>query len=367
MSSAESAAASAASIVVGFASDNYSGVHPRILEAIESANTGDALPYGEDVWTARLQDELGDALEHPVDALPVLTGTGANIVALRAIAPAWGSVVVPATSHELTDESGAPEHALGLKLLPIPTPDGKLRPADIDSAAEVIGDVHSAQPSAVSIANVTEVGTVYDAAEIAALAETAHRHGLRLHVDGTRLWGAAAALGSSLADLSSTAGVDILSLGGTKTGALAAEAVVVLDPELREGVPYIRKQLAQLASKSRFLAAQMLALLEDDLGLDLARHGHAMARRLLTALGSDGSASTRSGELRLGYDAQASSLFPILPDAVAARLRKRYRFYDWRVLDGERMVRWMTSWATTPEEVDAFAEAIRAAIAADAH
>lgn len=345
---------------IAFASDNYAGVHPSVLGAIARANSGPAIPYGEDPWTARLGDVVSETLGTHATVLPVFNGTGANIVCLRAIAPAWGSVVVPATSHELTDESGAAEHALGLKLLAVPTRDGKLRPSDVEEQLAALGNVHSAQPCAISVANLTEVGTAYTPDEIGELARIAHAHGLLMHVDGTRLWAAAVATGSSLRSLVAEAGVDIASIGGTKAGALAAECVVALNPHLG-GLPYIRKQLAQLASKSRYLSAQMLALFDDDLGMRLARHAHEMMRRLLRGIGSDGRAGAR-GTPKFAFDVQGSAAFPVLADEAARRLRASYRFYDWRVLPGAREVRWMTSWATTPAQVDAFARAIRAAI-----
>lgn len=337
-----------------FASDNYAGVHPEVLAAIAAANDGHEISYGEDTVTARLQEVVKERFGERAEAYPVFNGTGANVVALTSVLPRWGAVVTTTTSHLHTDEGGAPEKTAGLKLFPVPTPDGRLTPELLETEAFGYGDEHRAQPLAVSIAQTTELGTLYRPGDIAAIAEAAHAHGMAVHVDGSRLWNAAAALGVPFREFTTDAGVDILSLGATKNGAIAAEAIVVLDPERVEGMTYLRKTAMQLSSKMRFLSAQLLALFDDDLGLRSAAHANAMAARLRGAL---------EGAPGLGFSqpTEANAVFAVLDNEVADRIRARYRFYDWDRAAGQ--VRWMTSFDTTEADVDAFAAAVREELA----
>jgi threonine aldolase len=253
------------------------------------------------------------------------------------------------TAHVHCDEGGAPEKMAGLKLLTVPTPDGKLTPALVDRQAWGFGDEHRAQPAAVTITQSTELGTVYTPDEVAAVAAHAHEHGMRVHLDGARLSNAAAALGVPFREFTTDAGVDVLSLGGTKNGLLAAEAVVVLDPDAVSGVHYLRKTSMQLASKMRFFSVQLLALFEGDLWLRSAAHANAMAARLAQAV-------EPVPGVRLTRPVQANAVFAVLPVEVTERLQKRFRFYTWDEHTGE--VRWMCSFDTTEEDVDAFAAAI---------
>jgi threonine aldolase len=333
-----------------FASDNYAGVHPEVLAAIAAANTGHEISYGEDSVTARLRAIIKRHFGNRSEVYPVFNGTGANVVALTSALPRWGAVVTTATSHLHTDEGGAPEKTAGLKLFPVPTPDGKLTPGLLETEAFGFGDEHRAQPLAVSIAQTTELGTLYRPEEIRAIADAAHAHGMTVHLDGSRLWNAAAALGVPFREFTTDAGVDILSLGATKNGALAAEAIVVLNPENIDGIVYLRKTAMQLASKMRFLSAQILALFDDGLGLRSAAHANAMAARLRAAI---------EGTPGLGFSqaTEANAIFAVLPNDVADRLRARYRFYDWDRAAGQ--VRWMTAFDTTEADIDAFAAAIR--------
>jgi threonine aldolase len=334
----------------GFASDNYAGVHPEVLAAIAEANGGHQVAYGEDVYTARLQEVAKSHFGERAEAFPVFNGTGANVTALTSLLPRWGAVVTSANAHIHTDEGGAPERMTGLKLLPVQTPDGKLTPDLIDREAWGWGDEHRAQPLAVSITQTTELGTVYTADEVRAIADHAHAAGMVLHMDGSRLSNAGAALGGDLARFTSDAGVDILSLGGTKNGLLLGEAVVVLSPEASTGLIYLRKLTMQLASKMRFISAQLVALYEGDLWMRSARHANAMAARLRSSIeGIDG--------LTFTQPTQANAIFVALPPGVADRLREHFRFYDWNPATGE--VRWMTAFDTTEADVDAFAAAIR--------
>ena len=339
----------------GFASDNYAGVHPEVLAAIAEANGGHQIAYGEDVYTARLQEVMREHFGDAAEAFPVFNGTGANVTALTSVLPRWGAVVSTSTAHIHTDEGGAPERISGLKLLPVPTPDGKLTPDLIGEEAWGWGDEHRAQPLAVSITESTELGTLYTPDEIAAICEHAHGLGMVVHVDGARLANAAAALGTTYAEFTTKAGVDIVSLGGTKNGAMGAEAVVVLKPGVAPGLLYARKYSMQLASKMRFIAAQLIALHEGDLWHRNASHANAMASRLRAALeGTPG--------VRFSQPTQSNGLFVCLPPGVADAVREHFFFYDWDASIGE--VRWMCGFDTHEEDVDAFAGLIKDAIAA---
>src|SRR3954468_17250722 len=268
----------------GFASDNYAGALPEVVEAIAAANAGHAPAYGEDEWTARAEARFREHFGPEARVFLALNGTGANVVALRALAQPWSAVVCPETAHLNVDECGAPERVGGLKLLTVAAPDGKLTPQLVASRLGRFGDEHAVQPRVVSISQSTELGTVYSVDEVRALADQAHTHGLLLHVDGARLANAAAALDVPLGALTTDAGVDALSFGGTKNGLLLGEAVVLLRPDLGEGIEYLRKQSMQLASKMRYLAAQFDALLQDDRWRRAAANANAMARRLAEAL-----------------------------------------------------------------------------------
>jgi threonine aldolase len=340
--------------VRGFASDNYSGAHPEVLAALAAANGGHQVSYGQDEYTARLQAEMEALFGEGVEAYPVFNGTGANVVSLQSLVPRWGAVVCATTAHINVDENGAPERVGGLKLLGVPTPDGKLTPELIDREAWGWGDEHRAQPLAVSLTQTTELGTRYSVGELRAITEHAHARGMKVHMDGARLANAAAGLGVPVREFTSDAGIDILSFGGTKNGMLFGECVVALDPEAAHGLTYLRKMDMQLASKMRFVSAQFLALLEDGLWLRSAAHANAMAARLRAAVeGLDGVELTQATE--------SNGVFAILPEGVADRLRERFRFYDWDA--ARREVRWMCSFDTTEDDVDRFAEALREELA----
>jgi len=334
----------------GFASDNYAGVHPEILAAIAAANGGHQIAYGEDAYTARLQEVMATHFGAQAQAFPVFNGTGANVVSLQSMLPRWGAVICAETAHIQSDENGAPERIGGLKLLTVPTPDGKLTPELVDRQAWGFGDEHRAQPGVVSITQSTELGTAYTPAEVSALTAHAHGLGLTVHMDGSRIANAAAGLDLPMRAFTTDAGVDVLSFGGTKNGLLYGEAIVVLTPAASAGLVFLRKMDMQLASKMRFVSAQLVALLEGDLWLRSAQHSNAMALRLRAAVeGLEG--------ITLTQPTQANALFAVLPDGVADRLRAKFRFYDWNEATGE--VRWMCAFDTTEADVDAFAAAIR--------
>ncbi|MDQ6754326.1 MAG: low specificity L-threonine aldolase [Actinomycetota bacterium] len=340
--------------VRGFASDNYSGVHPEVLAALAQANEGHQVSYGEDAYTERLQHVMAGQFGPGVEVFPVFNGTGANVLSLQSLLPRWGAVVCAQTAHINLDENGAPERVGGMKLLAVPAPGGKLTPELIDREAWGWGDEHRAQPLAVSITQTTELGTCYTPEEVRAIADHVHAKGMKLHMDGARLANAAAHLGQPLRAFTSDAGVDVLSFGGTKNGLLYGEAVVSLNPQATPGLPYLRKMNMQLASKMRFISAQFIALLEGDLWLRSAAHANAMATRLRASVDQiDGVQPTQA--------TQSNGVFAILPEGAADRLRESFRFYDWN--EAAREVRWMCSFDTTEADIDAFVEAIRRELA----
>ena len=336
----------------GFASDNYSGVHPDVLDAIAAANGGHQTSYGSDAYTAKMTEVLRGHFGPQAEAFPVFNGTGANVTALLSMLPRWGAVVCAQTAHINVDEGGAPEKVAGLKLYPVPTPDGKLAPELIDTEARGFGDEHRAQPLAVSITQSSELGTLYTPDEIRAITDHAHSLGMAVHLDGARLSNAAAALGVDFAAFTTEAGVDVLSLGGTKNGALGAEAVVVLNPDACTGLTYLRKTHMQLASKMRFVSAQLVALYEGDLWHRNAAHSNAMATRLRAAVAD-------VPGVEFSQPTQANGVFARLPEGVADAVRSEFFFYDWDA--AAREVRWMCSFDTSEADVDAIATLIRAA------
>jgi threonine aldolase len=335
----------------GFASDNYSGIHPEVLAAIAEANDGHQGAYGSDAYTARLQEVFQEQFGEGVEAFPVFNGTGANVTGLQSMLPRWGAVVAASTAHINVDEGGAPEKIGGFKLLTVPTDDGKLTPELIDREAWGWGDEHRAQPLVVSITQSTELGTLYTAEEIRTIADHVHERGMKLHLDGARLSNAAAALDLPLRAFTRDAGVDVLSFGGTKNGAMLGEAIVVLDPAASDGLVFSRKFNMQLSSKMRFVSAQLIALLEGDLWLRNARHANAMAARLRGEI-EDGIDAGSINGVSFTQPTQSNGVFATLPDGVADALRESFRFYDWDAARNE--VRWMCSFDTHESDVDAF-------------
>ncbi|UEM01864.1 low specificity L-threonine aldolase [Skermanella rosea] len=330
---------------MNFTSDNVTGAAPEILEALVAASSGPTPSYGEDPLTARVSEKLSALFDHEVAAFPVATGSAANALALAALAPPYGAVYCHEMSHVNTDECGAPEmFTAGAKLVGLPGPGGKIEPATLRATLEKAGAgvVHHVQPAAVTLTQATESGTVYTPAEVAALSEVARSHGLPVHMDGARFANAVARLGCSPADLTWRAGVDVLSFGATKNGALAAEAVVFFKPELARSFAFRRKRAGHLFSKMRFLSAQLDAYLEGGLWLRLATHANAMADRLAAGLAALPGADLRD-------PVEANEIFISLPEPVTAGLLERgYAFYRW---DGP-VVRLVTAWNTSAEDVD---------------
>jgi threonine aldolase len=343
---------------MNFASDNTAGIAPPILDAIVRANPGFALGYGNDEATRRVEKRLAALFEHEVAVLLVPTGTAANALALAHVSPPWGAVLCHAESHIATDECGAPEFFGGMKLIEIEGDACKITPEGFNAAlARGRGAPHSVTPSALSLTQSTEVGTLYGNAEVRMLADIAHGRGMAVHMDGARFANAVAALGCSAAEATWKAGVDVLSFGATKGGALGAEAVVFFDPARAAGMASRRKRAGHLISKHRFLAVQMEAYLADDLWLALARHANRMAADLDRKLAAIGVTPV--------WPVQANELFVKLPRAADARLKAAgAAYYPWptsglpqgTVGSDEILVRLVTSFATTSEEVDRFAE-----------
>ena len=326
----------------GFASDNYAGTHPEVLAALAVANGGHTSAYGEDPYTGALRTKFREMLGSRTEVYPVFNGTGANVVGIQSMLTRWGGVIAPAIAHINTDEGGAPEKVGGFKIIPVPTPDAKLTPELIRAHAGSRG-VHTIQPQVVSITQSTELGTLYSPDEIRAIADTTHELGMSLHVDGARIANAVAALGVSLKD--ALPGVDVLSFGGTKIGAIGAEAVVVLNPDAVTGAEFLQKNTMQLASKMRFVSAQLLALLEDDLWVRAGAQANAMAARLRRGVSEvPGVTFTQPTEV--------NGVFAILPEGVADKVREHVKFYDWNSATGE--VRWLTAWDTTTADIDRF-------------
>lgn len=341
-----------------FASDNAAGAHPAVIDAVIAANQGHALAYGDDDLTRECEARFRDLFGAQAVTRLTFNGTGANIVALAALQGALPgphhAVVCTNWAHIDADETGAPERALGTKLLDLPSPDAKLVPEQLRDLGHFLGVQHHVQPGIVSITQATELGTLYTPEEIAELCAEAHRMGMLVHLDGARIANATAALGGrreTLRSFTVDVGVDVVSFGGTKNGLLGAEAVIFLTPQAAVGSDYIRKQVTQLPSKMRFLAAQFNAVLHDDLWISLAAHANEMATELhrLTA---------DLPGVQMGDKPQVNSLFPRLHRDWIAPLREWCFFWDWDV--GTNQVRWMTSWDTETRDVERFANGVAA-------
>jgi threonine aldolase len=324
------------------------------MAALADANVGHALAYGADDITPRAVAALRDLFGVPAEVVFTWGGTGANVVGLQCLLAPYQGVICPDTAHINVDECGAPERFTGSKLLAVRTRDGKLRPEQIEAQVHALGVMHHVQPAVVSITQSTEMGTLYTAAEITALAEEAHRHGLRVHLDGARIANAAAALGGDIRSFTVDAGVDVLTFGGTKNGLMYGEAVVFLDPELGRAAPYVRKQAGQLPSKMRYVAAQFEALLADDRWLHNAAHANEMASLLAErAAAVDG--------VEVQRPPAVNSVFVTVPPEALAALQAWSFFWEWDPTTTE--VRWMTSFDTTADDVERFTEGVAAVIA----
>jgi threonine aldolase len=335
-----------------FGSDNHAGAHPAILDAMMAANSADVTSYGGDPLTAQVTRQLRETFG-AAEALLVVGGTAANVLGLSLMLRPFEAAICAESAHINDDECGATERILGNKLLTVRTPDGKLTPELIAARLTGRGVARRVQPRAVAITQATEMGTCYSLDELRGISEFCRANDLLLYIDGARLANSAASLGCTLADLAAHA--DALSFGGTKNGAVGVEALIVMNEALAADAPFQRMQLMQLVSKMRFLAAQFIALLTDDLWLRNARHANAMASRLAEAVRD-------VPGVRLAHPVQANGVFAVLPSDQVAVLQRDWKFGVWsQPNDWESLVRWMTAFDTTEADVDAFAAAIRAA------
>jgi threonine aldolase len=344
---------------MNFASDNAAGIAPEILAAIARANDGAVLAYGRDEWTKRVEARFAEMFERDVAVFLVPTGTAANALAVAHLTPPWGAVLCHDEAHIATDECGAPEFfGGGIKLMGLAGEAGKIAPATLQHALErgQWGGPHHVSPAVLSLSQATEAGTIYRPAEIRQLADIAHARGLAVHVDGARIGNALARMNASPAQATWQAGVDVLSFGATKGGALAAEAVLFFDPARGANMSERRKRGGHLVSKHRFVAAQIEAYLADDLWLRLARHANAMADRLAAGLAAAGFAPV--------WPVEANEVFVALPSRTDERLKAAgASYYPWTTdappngtvlpLDVV-LVRLVTSFATTADDVDRF-------------
>src|ERR1051326_744434 len=321
-----------------FASDNNAGIHPKILQAVSAANRGHAVGYGDDVYTEAAVRKFKQHFGSDVEVFMVFNGTAANCLSLKAATESYQAVICTEAAHIYTDECGAPEKFTGCKLIPITAPDGKLTVKAVSHAYHGIGDQHHVQPRGISITQATEMGTLYQPKEVRDLARFAHQRDMVLHMDGARIANAAAALGLTLREATRDLGVDVLSFGGTKNGAMGAEAVVFFDKTLARDFLYVRKQGMQLASKMRFISAQFDALLSGNLWRRNAEHANRMADRLKNEIG-------KIPQVKIVYPVEANGVFAKIPRQAIAKIRKRYFFYVWN--EEESVVRWMCSWDTT--------------------
>jgi len=342
---------------MNFTSDNCYGASPTILEAIAAANSGSAASYGDDAVTARLQTRFAEIFEHDVAVFPVISGTAANALSLSTLAPPHGAIVCHAQSHIAVDECSAVEQFThGARLIGLDTPDGKLTPGAIETALSPIqkGAVHHAQPASVSLTQSTEFGTVYRPEEAAAIARVAHARAMKVHLDGARFANAVSFLSCAPADITWRAGVDVMSFGATKNGAVGAEAVIFFDRALVHDFEYRRKKSGHLMSKMRFVSAQLEAYLVNGLWLRNAAFANQSAARLAAGL------RDVSG-IEIAYPVEANAIFAQVPDRIVENLRKAgAHFYDWAPpRNGKTLIRLVTSFATPEEDVANFVAVAR--------
>ena len=333
-----------------FASDNNSGVHPLVMEALNQANQDHAVGYGDDAWTEEAVRKIREAFTPDCEPLFVFNGTGSNAVALQLCTRSYNSIICAETAHIYVDECGSPARMTGCQIRPFATPDGKLTPELVRPYLCYFGEQHHSQPGAFYISQCTELGTIYQPDEIRALTELAHRYGMYVHMDGARLANACAALNLSFKELTADCGIDILSFGGTKNGLMLGESVIIFNPALKKEAYFVRKQSAQLASKLRYLSCQFTAYLTDDLWLKNALHANRMAELLYTGL-------KELPEVRFTQKMESNQLFLTMPRPVIDSLLKDYFFYFWN--EEENEIRFVTSFDTTEQDIEELLRAIR--------
>jgi len=341
------------SVFTGFGSDNHAGVHPAVLKALAKVNGGYAVAYGDDEVTAQATSLLQKVFGRESEIFFLYNGTGANILGLRSIMESYQSVICSDVAHLTVHECCGPEAFIGCKLVPVPTPDGKLTVDLVDSCLVGVGDVHMAQPRVVSVTEATERGTVYRPRELRRLSRFAHEHGLLVQMDGARLCNAAAFLDVGLNELAGRVGVDVLSFGGTKNGMMGGEAVVFFNSEYARCFPFFRKQGMQLASKMRYISAQFVGMFEGDVWLRNACHANAMARLLAEGLGE-------VPGVRVTQKVEANMVFVLLPERSVSVLLKEFFFH--RFDERRPEVRLVCSFQTTAVDVERFVGAVRKAV-----
>ena len=329
----------------GFASDNNSGVHPAIFQALADANDGHTIAYGDDPYTQKAIQLFRDEFGPHVDVFFVFIGSAANVLGMKAATQPYHSIICAETAHINVDECGAPERFTGCKVLYCPTPDGKLTVDMVQKHMHGIGFEHHSQPRVISITQPTELGTLYTPDEIRILADYAHAHGMYLHMDGARIANAAVALNTNFRAFTTDVGVDILSFGGTKNGMMYGEAIVFFTPELKEGFKYTRKQGLQLASKMRYISAQFIAYLSNNQWRETALHANRMAKMLEAEL-------IKIPQITITQKVEVNGIFAIVPPQIIPKLQNEYFFYMWDEHRSE--VRWMTSWDTTEDDIVGF-------------
>jgi threonine aldolase len=333
-----------------FASDNYSGAHPEVLEALEAANSAHAAAYGNDDYSKKAITQFKKLLGENIDVFFVFNGTAANVLGLQSAVESINSIFCASTAHLNTDECGAPEKFTGCKLIDLPTLDGKISVDQIKPYLSAIGNPHNTQPKVISITEPTEYGTLYSCDEIKELANFAHQHKMFLHMDGARISNAATGLNKSLKEITKECGVDILSFGGTKNGMMFGEAVIFFNRDLAKNFLYIQKQGMQLGSKMRFIAAQFETFLSDNLYLKNASQSNKMAQLLAEEV-------QKIPQIKITQKVQANSVFAVVDPMYIPLLQKEFPFYVWNNQKSE--VRWMCSFDTTKEDIMRFIEVIK--------
>jgi threonine aldolase len=333
-----------------FASDNNSGVHSDIIDAITSANTQHTIAYGDDVYTHEAEQVFKNLFKADVDVYFTFLGTGANVLAMKSSAQSFNSVLCADTAHINVDECGAVQNFTGASLNCLPSVNGKISVSDIEKELHSIGDEHHSQPSVVSISQPTELGTLYSVDEIKEICDFAHANNLVVHVDGARIANAVAAMNVSVNEMITDTGVDLLSFGGTKNGMMYGEALVVLNKRLSANIKYFRKQAMQLSSKMRFISAQFTALLNNNLYIRLAKHSNDMTKLLQSKL-------NEISQIKITRPIETNAIFAKVPVSLIEPLREKYFFYTWN--EEENEVRWMTSFDTTEEDVESFVSCIK--------
>ena len=329
-----------------FGSDNNSGVHPRIMDAIVESNTNHAIGYGDDNWTRKAEKAMQTLLQNEtIKPYFVFNGTGANVIALQACTSSFHSIICASTAHIAVDECGAPTKFTGCALKEIPTPDGKLTPELVATELHGFGEAHHSQPKVIAISQTTELGTLYTPEEIKALATLAHQNNMYLFMDGTRLSNACVTANCTLKEMTTDCGVDIFTLGGTKNGLMMGEVLIALQPELEKNLQYYRKQTCQLYSKMRYLSAQFIPYLSENIWLDNAQKSNAATKLLASEM-------RKIKSIEITQKVESNAIFFILPKDISDKLREHYFFYDWDPSRNE--MRLVCSWDTSKKDITDF-------------